>query len=145
MKRNTFLIWRGGAPGDFELKVEYRVSDRGNSGINYRSIELTDAKDRVIAPALGHAAMYAPRCVQVDHDLAGDAAQRTLRPDHGREALVRGQGVPLRRAEVQADAPEERLVVGHVAGEQLVIRPYRPQRLGAGGLGAPPLVRDDAN
>ncbi len=44
IKRNTFLIWRGGAPKDFELKVEYRVSDRGNSGLNYRSIELTDAK-----------------------------------------------------------------------------------------------------
>ena len=44
IKRNTFLIWRGGAPKDFELKVEYRVSDRGNSGLNYRSIELTDVK-----------------------------------------------------------------------------------------------------
>ena len=44
IKRNTFLIWRGGAPKDFELKVEYRVSDRGNSGVNYRSVELTDAK-----------------------------------------------------------------------------------------------------
>ncbi len=44
IKRNTFVIWRGGAPKDFELKVEYRVSDRGNSGINYRSIQLTDAK-----------------------------------------------------------------------------------------------------
>ena len=44
VKRNTFIIWRGGAPRDFELKVEYRISDRGNSGINYRSVELTDAK-----------------------------------------------------------------------------------------------------
>ncbi|MSU22511.1 MAG: DUF1080 domain-containing protein [Opitutus sp.] len=44
IKRNTFIIWRGGAPGDFELKVEYRISDRGNSGINYRSIQLTDAR-----------------------------------------------------------------------------------------------------
>jgi hypothetical protein len=44
IKRNTFLIWRGGTPKDFELKVEYRISDRGNSGINYRSVELTDAK-----------------------------------------------------------------------------------------------------
>src|SRR5947209_497540 len=26
IKRNTFIIWRGGAPKDFELKVEYRVS-----------------------------------------------------------------------------------------------------------------------
>jgi hypothetical protein len=37
VKRNTFLIWRGGAPKDFELKVEYRISAQGNSGINYRS------------------------------------------------------------------------------------------------------------
>lgn len=44
VQRNTFLIWRGGAPKDFELKVEYRISAQGNSGINYRSIELTDAK-----------------------------------------------------------------------------------------------------
>jgi hypothetical protein len=43
IKRNTFIIWRGGAPGDFELKVEYRISAQGNSGINYRSVQLTDA------------------------------------------------------------------------------------------------------
>jgi len=43
VKRNTFIIWRGGTPRDFELKVEYRISREGNSGINYRSIQLTDA------------------------------------------------------------------------------------------------------
>jgi hypothetical protein len=40
VKVNTFLIWRGGAPKDFELKVEYRISDKGNSGVNYRSTEV---------------------------------------------------------------------------------------------------------
>jgi hypothetical protein len=40
LKANSFAIWRGGAPADFELKVEYRVSDRGNSGLNYRSVEV---------------------------------------------------------------------------------------------------------
>jgi hypothetical protein len=44
VKRNTFVIWRGGAPADFELKLEYRISAQGNSGVNYRSTELTDAK-----------------------------------------------------------------------------------------------------
>ncbi len=44
IKRNTFIIWRGGQPKDFELKVEYRVTAGGNSGINYRSKELTDAR-----------------------------------------------------------------------------------------------------
>jgi hypothetical protein len=43
LKRNSFIIWRGGVTRDFELKLEYRVSARGNSGVNYRSVELTDA------------------------------------------------------------------------------------------------------
>jgi hypothetical protein len=42
IKSNTFIIWRGGAPKDFELKVDYRITDRGNSGINYRSIVVPD-------------------------------------------------------------------------------------------------------
>ena len=44
IKRNTFIIWRGGATKDFELKMQYRISAKGNSGINYRSVELDDAK-----------------------------------------------------------------------------------------------------
>lgn len=40
LKRNSFIIWRGGITRDFELKVEYRISAHGNSGINYRSIEV---------------------------------------------------------------------------------------------------------
>jgi 3-keto-disaccharide hydrolase len=39
LKENTFLIYRGGAPADFELKVEFRISNT-NSGIQYRSVHL---------------------------------------------------------------------------------------------------------
>jgi Domain of Unknown Function (DUF1080) len=42
LKNNTFLIWRGGTPGDFEFKAEYRISGGGNSGVQYRSEELKD-------------------------------------------------------------------------------------------------------
>ena len=38
LKENTFIIWRGGTTRNFELKVDFRVSSRGNSGINYRSV-----------------------------------------------------------------------------------------------------------
>ena len=58
---------------------------------------------------------------------------------HGRETLVRGQRVPFGRAEIQADAPEERPVVGQVAREQLAVRPRGAQRLRAGRLGIAPL------
>jgi Domain of Unknown Function (DUF1080) len=42
IKSNTFIIWRGGAPKDFELKVDYRITPNGNSGINYRSVVVPD-------------------------------------------------------------------------------------------------------
>ena len=41
LKQNSFIVWRGGETRDFELKVEYRISAKGNSGINYRSVMVT--------------------------------------------------------------------------------------------------------
>ncbi len=40
LESNTFIIWQGGQPADFELKLEFRISETGNSGINYRSERL---------------------------------------------------------------------------------------------------------
>lgn len=42
VKSNTFIIWQGGKPKDFELKLEYRITALGNSGINYRSVVIPD-------------------------------------------------------------------------------------------------------
>ena len=39
VKQNTFLIWRGGEPRNFELKVQFRM-DSTNSGIQIRSAHL---------------------------------------------------------------------------------------------------------
>src|SRR5476651_1543931 len=40
IKVNTFLIWKGGKPADFEITVSYRISSKGNSGVNYRSVRV---------------------------------------------------------------------------------------------------------
>lgn len=42
LKTNTFIIWQGGEPSDFELKGEFKITAEGNSGINYRSERLED-------------------------------------------------------------------------------------------------------
>ena len=42
IKSNTFVIWRGGRPKDFELKLDYRITPQGNSGVNYRSTVVPD-------------------------------------------------------------------------------------------------------
>jgi len=48
LKTNTFLIWKGGNVADFELHAMFKLyTDRpfGNSGIQYRSKHLEDARD----------------------------------------------------------------------------------------------------
>src|SRR5947209_19328739 len=44
LKQNTFLIWRGGEPADFELKVEFRVNAT-NSGVQIRSVQVPPGSD----------------------------------------------------------------------------------------------------
>ena len=48
LKTNTFLIWRDGTVGDFELKAKFRM-EGGNSGIQYRSRQLDKAGPFVVA------------------------------------------------------------------------------------------------
>ncbi len=41
--QNIFCIWKGGSPADFEFKMQYKLTgETGNSGVQYRSIELPD-------------------------------------------------------------------------------------------------------
>ena len=42
LKTNSFIIWQGGSPADFEIKLEFKITKSGNSGINYRSSLLAE-------------------------------------------------------------------------------------------------------
>ena len=42
-KYNTFLVWQGGQPADFELRLSYKIVG-GNSGVQYRSKLIDDQK-----------------------------------------------------------------------------------------------------
>jgi hypothetical protein len=104
IKRNTFLIWRGGAPADFELKVEYRISTAGNSGINYRSIELTDAK-------------WSMAGYQADID--GPTKNKPPLRHTGQNYEERGRTFLARRGEmVQVDATAKPTVIGSLGDSE---------------------------
>jgi hypothetical protein len=47
LKYNTFLIWKGGEPADFELRLKYKIVG-GNSGVQYRS-KVIDADRFVVS------------------------------------------------------------------------------------------------
>jgi hypothetical protein len=44
---NTFIVWRGGAPADFELKLEFKILG-GNTGVQYRSVEMPEVAKWVL-------------------------------------------------------------------------------------------------
>lgn len=47
IKGNTFLIWQGGTPDNFELTAQFKI-ESGNSGIQYRS-RIVNEKDFVVS------------------------------------------------------------------------------------------------
>ncbi|NQW77788.1 MAG: DUF1080 domain-containing protein [Chitinophagaceae bacterium] len=42
IQTNSFLIYNKSQAGDFEFKAQFKISNGGNSGVNYRSEELAD-------------------------------------------------------------------------------------------------------
>jgi hypothetical protein len=82
LKANTFLIWRGGKPADFELKLEYRMNAT-NSGVQYRSVELPDQ------------GKYVLKGYQADIDFANQWTGQ-LYEERGRQFLaLRGQATQV--------------------------------------------------
>jgi hypothetical protein len=53
---NTFLIWKGGKPSDFELRFSFRCNDANNSGVQYRSkhIDTQTAKNKWVVRGYQH-------------------------------------------------------------------------------------------
>ena len=45
---NRFILWRGGKPRNFEVRVQVKVTPGGNSGIQYRSAERPDLGETVV-------------------------------------------------------------------------------------------------
>ena len=81
VKQNTFVIWRGGAPKDFELKVEYRLNST-NSGVQIRSVQL---------PAGGEIGNWVMKGYQADID-AENQFTGQIYEERGRGFLaMRGQ------------------------------------------------------
>ena len=111
LKQNSFIIWRGGVTRDFELKLEYRISGRGNSGINYRSTEVTGQP-------------FALRGYQADLD-GQDRNKPPLRHT-GQNYEERGRTFLARRGEiVRVDANAKPTVIGAVGTSEALAAQIR--------------------
>jgi hypothetical protein len=97
-KGNTFIVWRGGKPGDFELRLKYRIVG-GNSGIQYRSVEMDD---------------FVVGGYQADFE-AGERFNGILYEERGRGILA------LRNQKVIIEEDGTKKVVGTTCDEQALV------------------------
>ncbi|MGA2620093.1 MAG: family 16 glycoside hydrolase [Thermoguttaceae bacterium] len=83
---NTFLIWRGGKPADFELLAEFRMPDPGfaNSGIQIRSWEGEKWRVSGYQPDMDNDNNYTGTCYGEGFrgGLAGRGQKVVIGPDH---------------------------------------------------------------
>ena len=104
LKTNTFLIWKGGSPDNFELKAKFRM-DNHNSGIQYRSKHLEKAGDDVVG---GYQADMA------DNDFMG-----ILYEERGRGILA------LRGEKVVIDVKGKKQVVGSLGDKKKLLENFK--------------------
>lgn len=108
---NTFLIWDGGKPANFELEFQARVTGANNSGVQYRSNVVDAAKWSV------------------------GGYQMDLHPDAGYLAMLyeeRGRGIICQRGQrVELDAKPK--VIGEIAKEDVSLANWNRYRVVARG------------
>ena len=99
LKANTFIIYRGSQPGDFELKLEYRINST-NSGVQYRSAELPEVGKWVL------------KGYQADIDFANQYT--------GQLYEERGRGFLAMRGQVTQITPGKKQIVANLrSGDEL--------------------------
>jgi hypothetical protein len=84
-KYNTFLIWQGGQPADFELRFKYKIVG-GNSGVCYRSRVIDEAK--FIVSGYQADIDASPKYTGMNYEEKG----RTFLAQRGEKVTIGGEG-----------------------------------------------------
>jgi 3-keto-disaccharide hydrolase len=108
VKANNFLIWRGGRPKDFELKLEFRING-SNSGVQYRSSELANVGKWVL------------KGYQADIDFT-QGYLGNIHDERGRAPGGEGHVVLSRRGQVTRAAGNNKYKVVGVIGDATALR-----------------------
>lgn len=124
LTENTFVIWRGGEPADFELKLEYRISAT-NSGIQIRSVRLPPGTEGAGAKVVGNWVM---KGYQADIDFANqytgqiyEERGRTFLAMRGQFAHVTAAGTPESLGALESSADQLKALIHQADWNQVHI------------------------
>lgn len=95
LKVNNFLIWTGGQPGDFELRLKYRLNG-GNSGIYFHAEKQPDGEP-LIGPQADFSADHRWTGVIMEwkkRDILAQRGQRVVIDQSGKREVIGTTGDP---------------------------------------------------
>lgn len=115
LKNNTFLVWKAGTVGDFELTLKYRIVD-GNSGIQYRSQVVSQNEET--GPIVGG--------YQADFE-AGDTYSGILYEERGRGILAKRGEKTVVTADPENPEKHQVEVVGSTGDSEEIQAAIRPE------------------
>jgi Domain of Unknown Function (DUF1080) len=90
LRYNRFITWRGGTVKNFELRVQVKVSPRGNSGLQYRGTERPDLGESVVT---GYQCDVVPTRADYNGMLYEERGRRIL-AHTGERVIIDAQGQP---------------------------------------------------
>jgi hypothetical protein len=90
LRYNRFITWRGGTVKNFELRVQVKVSPRGNSGLQYRGTERPDLGESVVT---GYQCDVVPNRADYNGMLYEERGRRIL-AHTGERVIIDAQGQP---------------------------------------------------
>ncbi len=108
---NTFLIWQGGTPSDFDLRLSFRCSTAVNSGIQYRSRHITgdSAKNKWVARGYQHEVRNSTELPSVSGFIYDEGGTRKRMCLVGEEVTWDADGRHLVRSDLIDQAGYEKL------------------------------------
>jgi hypothetical protein len=83
LKHNYFIVWQGGPVKNFEWRAKVKINAKGNSGLQYRSVERPDLGEDVVA---GYQCDVVPYRADYDGQLYEERGRRILA--HASEKVI---------------------------------------------------------
>jgi hypothetical protein len=83
LKHNYFIVWQGGKVKNFEWRAKVKINPKGNSGLQYRSVERPDLGEDVVA---GYQCDVVPYRADYDGQLYEERGRRILA--HASEKVI---------------------------------------------------------
>ena len=118
-KRSHYLYWKGGEPGDFEMRCRYRISgEGGNSGIQFRSLPRPNWDNWGYQADMDTAGVYTGCLYQHERGLVAQRGEKVVIDPAGKKTITQfADSAELLKAVKDDDWNEYRIVAKgrHVA------------------------------